>query len=336
MELNSIDTESDTSTQGLFELPNNPNEVTHSKPVKTNSDDGELSKRQETTYIQLRELYLLFSEELSFVCRKYLAPHLDELTISPSIDWDRDKKSLVLFTHAAFENFIEAVSIAVLNYAVDAFINDNEVSASLLYFTWTRESAKTNFPDNSWSDTSKNLFRKAVSEWRQTFLNDVNENNHGIKIKHLNNLLRSVGLELPQKATLKTSLNDLTNLRGEFAHRFMEKGNQVVRITNKKSPENVHRIILESYHLAFRIYLQAIELTHRDKAKREAIAYFKTGLRITTTRAKETSDIFNLDKEQQAKPRLDYPSLGKLMKIAVKQGREKTDNRKLKTTRKNG
>lgn len=217
------------------------------------------------TVNKLSELHQHFLDEIRHVCERYLDKHLtaDELAISS--EWERDKKSLIVFFHAALENYIEMLSITLIDYGVNEYKFNNRITDILLCFVWLRTS-KPSFSEDEWDDTTRCLLKKDIADLADSFKNEIYKNNHGIKVKNLNNLLRTVGVDLPQSSEITTSLDTLTNLRGEFAHRFLEKGSSLKRIQNTSGPEEIQTVILNSYRLAYRLYIRSLSKISGDKS----------------------------------------------------------------------
>lgn len=216
----------------------------------------------------IKELHKFLLVEISHIYNSYLKKHLNnKLKLDPS--WERDKKSLVIFTHAALENYIEMLSQIVIENAQHKYLNNKEINESLLCFIWTRSNSKPIFDENEWGDTNREALIKNIKELVTTFNNEINKNNHGIKIKNLNTLLRSVGLDFTKNTILSTSWIELTEWRGEFAHRFLERGLQARRIRNEKGPEEVEKTVLNCYRLAYRLFISSLSRVSGEKSKIE-------------------------------------------------------------------
>lgn len=213
----------------------------------------------------LKKLHEYMLLEIRHVYNAYLSSHLNSGELSLDEEkWQRDKKSLIIFSHAAFENYIEMLSIALIDYAYHEFKFNKKNTDILLYFFWSRKDHKPKFTETEWDCNNRELILNDIDELTDTFKNDIMNSNHGIKTKNLNNLLRSVGLDLTAKEELKSSLSKLTDLRGEFAHRFLKKGKQLLKINNIEGPEEISRLVINSYRLSYRLYLRALVLVEHD------------------------------------------------------------------------
>ncbi|TRN22023.1 HEPN domain-containing protein [Vibrio furnissii] len=248
----------------------------------------------------IKELHNYLIDELNHIHEMFLKKHLsvDEISIDEKA-WERDKKSFIVFSHAAFENYIEVLSIALIDYAQYEFQFNKKITEILFCFIWMRRNSKPEFPDDVWSDTNREKLRCEIDELIDSYKNEITNNNHGIKIKNLNNLLRSVSLDLPENSELVNALNTLTNLRGEFAHRFLEKSKQISRITNTEGPEKIEATVANSYRLAYRLYLKSLEKIESEESliilKNEYIRISRINEYLENTPS--TDGLFSLEAE---------------------------------------
>ncbi|WP_335925040.1 HEPN domain-containing protein [Shewanella algae] len=243
----------------------------------------------------IKELHKFLLVEISHIYNSYLKKHLNKsLKLDPS--WERDKKSLVIFTHAALENYIEMLSQIVIENAHHKYLYNKEINESLLCFIWTRSNSKPVFCEDEWGDTNREALLKNIKELVIAFNNEINKNNHGIKIKNLNTLLRSVGLDFTKNTILSNSWIELTEWRGEFAHRFLERGLQARRIRNEKGPEEVEKIVINCYRLAYRLFISALSRISDEKSKVELLKELATLIKNHSkfSKIQKANSIFNI------------------------------------------
>ncbi|MDF2185228.1 HEPN domain-containing protein [Grimontia hollisae] len=277
---------------------------------------------------RLTALHSELLNELSHTYNAYLSPNLtNDLSVNPN--WERDKKSLILLTHAALENYIEVISLILIEDAEHHFKYHNKINEPLLYFTWLKCNSKPSFSDEDWKETSREILKKELEEAIRTYKNEVYKNNHGIKIKNLNNLLRPLSLELPNNPTLTSSLDELTNLRGEFAHRFLEKGTMAQRIQNKKGPEEIQRIVINSYRLAYRLYLSSLAKIADENSKialrKEIVIQLKNYIKERKETEGKHNSLFSINSKDKSFP---STSISVIDIKKTKKRRKKKKNRK--------
>lgn len=194
------------------------------------------------------ELYLLELEE------KYIAPHLDPLQ-SPE-DYQLDVKSFCVLSHAAFEEFLESLTLNVLNEVEKNFTNNLRISYStlcLLHFKGTDKDVD----DDNWKDDDKlyDRLRKQLCEIKSSFSNFIMENNHGIKLKYLKRLLVPLGLDLPTDMKEITSLDNLAKYRGAYAHTSHRKSLLV-------SPEDAWECVSDVNDMCIKLAKKALGISY--------------------------------------------------------------------------
>ncbi|MCG9565939.1 HEPN domain-containing protein [Vibrio chagasii] len=283
---------------------------------------------------RLVELHSELLNELGHTYNAYLVPNLTtDLTVN--LGWERDKKSLILFTHAALENYIEVISLLMLEDAEHHFIYNRTVNETLLHLIWTKCNHKPNFNDEEWDQSNRELLVDEVKELSKTFRNEVQKNNHGIKLKNLNNLLRTVALELPKSSVLRSALDDLTDLRGEFAHRFLERGTKAQRIKNSKGPEEIQKVVINSYRLAYRLYLSALSSIADEYAKKALKVELLTLLQTHAneklkTQEQDNTSLFAIAEPSSEQEKVQPPSSATSLDPSRKKKKRKKKKRQRK------
>lgn len=194
------------------------------------------------------EIYLLELEA------KYISPHLDPLQ-SPE-DYQLDVRSFCVLSHAAFEEFLESLTLYVLNEVDKNFTNNQRISYStlcLLHFKGTDKDVD----DDNWKDDDRlfDRLRKQISEIKSSFSNFIMENNHGIKLKYLKKLLVPLGLDLPTDMKEVTSLDNLAKYRGAYAHTSHRKSLAV-------SPEDAWKCVIDVYDMCIRLANKAQRISY--------------------------------------------------------------------------
>lgn len=186
---------------------------------------------------------------------KYIENHKNPLE-QPD-EYNLDVRSYCVLCHAAFEEYIETLCIYTLNEIVVNFERNSRFSYSTLCLLHFCQSITLD--DDKWSDEqmSYDYIRKILNEEKSTMSKQIFQNNHGIGLKYLKKLLIPLGLDLPHDIKHIGSLNQLTKLRGGFAHTSF-------RACSTISPDDA-RICVED------VYEMCMKLT--DDVKK--IAYYK-------------------------------------------------------------
>lgn len=206
----------------------------------------------------LIKLNLSLHLEINRISSKYLDQHLGDLSLN-TLEWEHDVKAFVLLTHAVIENYIEVLSGILIENAHFEFKYNGKTTEVLLMFCWTNMRESPSFNDKDWDDSTRILFISSFEEAKVKYVNYLNNDNHGVKYKHLNKVLRAVGLDLPQSSKNVESLMDLAEHRGKFAHRFLERGNGIARVSRFENPDKINTIVSGSKSLMDQLHWRALK-----------------------------------------------------------------------------
>ena len=157
------------------------------------------------------ELYLLELED------KYIDIHRDPLE-NPEA-YKLDVRSYCVLSHAAFEEFVENVCLYALNEIEDKFVNTQRISYSTLCLLHFNGNNKT-IDDDSWNNNDRiyDYLLAQLKSIKSVFSKYIVNQNHGVGIKYLKKLLIPLGLYTPLDIKHLTSLDNLTQYRGGYAH----------------------------------------------------------------------------------------------------------------------
>lgn len=157
------------------------------------------------------ELYLLELED------KYIDIHRDPLE-NPEA-YKLDVRSYCVLSHAAFEEFVENVCLYALNEIEDKFVNTQRISYSTLCLLHFNGNNKT-IDDDSWNDNDRiyDYLLAQLKSIKSVFSKYIVNQNHGVGVKYLKKLLIPLGLYTPLDIKHLTSLDNLTQYRGGYAH----------------------------------------------------------------------------------------------------------------------
>lgn len=149
----------------------------------------------------------------------FLLRHLGVVTLDPPSEAEvLDVASYVVLTHGAFENFVEGLSLWALSRLEQSWLikkRATRCTASLLLF-YPAPSDST--PPGAASSVF-NTIRLAVEEAKSDLSNRI-QNNNGITPRHLKELFRPLGVDVPNDPVLTASLDLLVRMRHEWAHQY--------------------------------------------------------------------------------------------------------------------
>ncbi len=139
-----------------------------------------------------------------------------------------DTRSYCVLLHAALENFVEDVSLFVAKYSFFLFKECGEVTIPLMFLLNGTKSYDDRFVTNEDADDrddDSSYIKQHVVEFivdceMRTIMKwkNVITSNHGIKTKHLNSVLQSVGIHCDVEDENFSSWENFSSYRGSFAH----------------------------------------------------------------------------------------------------------------------
>jgi hypothetical protein len=200
------------------------------------------------------ESYVLSLEE------SFLKKHLSNPLAAPD-DYDYDVKSYCILCHAALEDFTETITLKVLHYAIENYVNHHYLSESLITLMHFKASSITYFEKLEENAPLVSIFdysRKALGEIKSRFSKEITMQNHGASLKYIRQLLMPVAIDIPDDANMLNSLRLLANERGFYAHKFQHLG----AVKKSIEPEKAKNIVEDCLLLCWDI---------RNKAKSRVV-----------------------------------------------------------------
>ena len=176
---------------------------------------------------------------------KFLRTHLaTTATLAPPREDEIfDVASYVVLAHGAIENFVEGVSYWVLERLEVSWRTKRRATrctASLLLFQ--------PIPSGAIADatTVYDTLRLALVRAKTEVSNKIAANN-GITSRHVDDLLRPLGIDVPRDPVLTGSLDLLVKVRHEWAHQFR------FGAKTPKSARDVHQAVADCLQFAEKI-----------------------------------------------------------------------------------
>jgi len=180
-------------------------------------------------------LYSELGSYLGELAKKFVDPHVPASPTSVPSDYEFDVRAYCVLSHAAFEDFVEAVVLSLASDAVDRWtLNRKVTNVIVALLVWSGAKLKIDDDESSAEIKPFDYLRPLIHDAKAAFSREVYKN-HGISILHLRNLLIPVAIEIKQDANLLNSLQKLAEGRGHYAH----KG----RVTSVLAPEDARQYV---------------------------------------------------------------------------------------------
>ncbi len=166
----------------------------------------------------IRRLVDDLDSHVEAVREKFLKPFLPANPLHKPSDYEHEVKAACVLSHAAFEEFVEKVSLHVMDDCLDRWHSKREASDPLLALCLRYKSTIAIEEDEDKSqDRCFDQVRAAVDEAKKKHSKLIDDN-HGFSTKYLRAALTPVFINPPDDFKLISSLKTLTAARGSFAH----------------------------------------------------------------------------------------------------------------------
>lgn len=185
---------------------------------------------------------------------RFIEPHKDPLQ-KPDV-YNLDVHSFCILCHAAFEEFLEDITIFSVDKIEKEFKNKprrfSYATLCLLHFD---EHQKSLSGDDSWPDVFNDYLSERISDRKKELSKYAMHENHGIDIKYLRKLLQPIGIEVPSNPIETSALSKLKDIRGAYAHSY-------ARHKNPLSPEDAEKIVFDVLGMIERVKDKALNMSY--------------------------------------------------------------------------
>lgn len=203
---------------------------------------------------ELKSKYKVLEEYILTLIYKYIEPHKDPL--QGPLEYDLDVRSFCILCHAAFEEFIEDVTIYSIDRIESEFNNrPQKISYATLCLLHFDEHFNNLNDDKGWPDIFNDYLRDRISDRKKELSNYAMQYNHGIDIKYLRKLLLPIGIEIPKNVKDTSALTTLKNIRGNYAHSYARKSSPI-------SPEDAENVVYDVLDMVTRIKDKALKMSY--------------------------------------------------------------------------
>jgi len=164
----------------------------------------------------IADLYAALINEIGALEGRYISRFIPANPAHQPEDFEYDVKSFCLLCHAAFEEYVEAVSELLMKKIESDFLGKKTTLATSLFLA--SYGIRIDLSDDEDADEVSCFehMRGALSSAKQLHSRMIHDN-HGFSTKYLRRLLIPVGLDMPSGPKVD-SLKKLADARGSFAH----------------------------------------------------------------------------------------------------------------------
>jgi hypothetical protein len=159
-------------------------------------------------------------------------------------DYQYDVKAYCVLAHAAFEEYVEDISLFGLNKAYDSWVGKIYSKATVCLLLFYNQKLEVNDDELSKQDKIFDLVREKINESKSNHSIAI-QGNHGFSLKYLRKLFTPIGVDIPDTPNIIESLKKLTSARGSYAHSQAKHATYGAwkKLKNPMSPEDARLIV---------------------------------------------------------------------------------------------
>lgn len=156
-------------------------------------------------------------EDIRLLDERFVSRWIPALPEHAPDEFQHDVKAYCVLAHAAFEEFIEDVSLLAVKRARDAWLSKQFSPATVALLGTYAFSLDISNDENAEQERIFDQVRKALDARIEQHSKSVS-NNHGFSLKYLRSMLLPVGIDVPDSVKHIASLKELAEARGSYAH----------------------------------------------------------------------------------------------------------------------
>jgi HEPN superfamily RiboL-PSP-like protein len=172
----------------------------------------------------LDELETELGDQIKLIFDEFIARYLPAKPEEGPDVYHQHVKAYCILAHAAFEQFVEQVSLALMMNAVDNWYKNRTMNSSLVaLLLFYKSSIVSN--ENEDEDQQRNFeqVRSGIDAAKRSHSRAIFDN-HGFSLKYLRSILTPVAIDLSNDPSLSNSLRTLADARGSYAHTIAKLG----------------------------------------------------------------------------------------------------------------
>ncbi|MBA4210407.1 MAG: hypothetical protein C0454_12840, partial [Parvibaculum sp.] len=184
------------------------------------------------------------SEHITTLDQKFVVPYLPAEPSSGPDEWGHATKAFCVLAHAAFEDYVESLSLAVMHEAIGRWETKKELTRPLLTLVSFYQ-IRIRCEEDPEQDQLRvfDLLRMGIDEAKQAHSSAIH-NNHGFDTPYLRKVLTPVGIDSDAELRFAGSITKLCAARGTFAH-TLEPGAtySIGKSMSSTAPEDARKIV---------------------------------------------------------------------------------------------
>lgn len=166
----------------------------------------------------INQLLTELSAEISGLEARFISKWIPADPAVPPSEFEHDVKAFCLLAHAAFEEFVEEISLTVVKVAKDAWLSQKFSRATVAILLAYQSKLAIVDDESEKQDRIFDQIRKRLDDCATAHSTALSKN-HGFSLKYLRSILTPVAIDIPEDdPKLMNSLKELAEARGSYAH----------------------------------------------------------------------------------------------------------------------
>lgn len=168
--------------------------------------------------VDINQLFTDLSTEIAGLENRFISKWMPADPLVPPGDFEHDVKAFCVLAHAAFEEFVEEISLIVVKAAKDAWLHQRFSKAAVAMLLAYQSKLEIVDDESKKQDKLFDQIRKKLDDCATAHSIALSKN-HGFSLKYLRSILTPVAIDIPEDdIQMMGSLKELTEARGSYAH----------------------------------------------------------------------------------------------------------------------
>ena len=163
------------------------------------------------------DLKAVLDAEIKLLDERFMQNWIPALPEHLPDDFQHDVKAYCVLAHAAFEEFVEDVSLLAVKNARNAWMSKKFTPATVALLGAYKFELDISDDEDAAQERIFDQVRNALDDHINRHSKSIS-NNHGFSLKYLRSMLLPVGIDIPDSVKHIASLRDLADARGSYAH----------------------------------------------------------------------------------------------------------------------
>jgi len=203
----------------------------------------------------LDELEIELTEQIKLISAEFIARYFPANPEHGPDVYHQHVKAYCILAHAAFEEFVERVSLYLMTAAVENWYQGKLITRPLLSLLLFYK-LSIDFVQDEETDQPRNFdaLRQVIDEVKRAHSTAIFDN-HGFSLKYLRSVLTPVAIDISSDPVVSNSLRTLADARGSYAHTSAKLANFTDRSKAKQpmSPEKARDVVEDCLQLCKKI-----------------------------------------------------------------------------------